>query len=157
MGRFLAAYMAVDAGERAPPPLAALVPPRLRRCFGRALLYEFADACSCVSSWCEGNLCPLPNPAAEKISRGGVEHYTSGGVSGWRKSGVLGALGLVVRQEESRLRRRHLRRLRRARYLRLFRAARRAPPCRRPPRRQRHTDEKLKLYDDCKINFWAQG
>jgi hypothetical protein len=44
-------------------------------------------ACSCVSDWCEGLLCPLPNPYNEIITIGGLEGYTSGGVPGWRKSG----------------------------------------------------------------------
>jgi len=30
-------------------------------------------ACSCVSDWCEGLLCPLPNPNDEFITPGGFE------------------------------------------------------------------------------------
>jgi CubicO group peptidase (beta-lactamase class C family) len=47
-------------------------------------------SCSCVSDWCEGLLCPLPNPYNEVITIGGMEGYTSGGVPGWRKSGDTG-------------------------------------------------------------------
>jgi CubicO group peptidase (beta-lactamase class C family) len=47
-------------------------------------------SCSCVSGWCEGLLCPLPNPYNEVITIGGIEGYTSGGVPGWRKSGDTG-------------------------------------------------------------------
>jgi CubicO group peptidase (beta-lactamase class C family) len=47
-------------------------------------------SCSCVSDWCEGLLCPLPNPYNEVITTGGIEGYTSGGVPGWRKSGDTG-------------------------------------------------------------------
>jgi CubicO group peptidase (beta-lactamase class C family) len=47
-------------------------------------------SCSCVSDWCEGLLCQLPNPYNEIISVGGMEGYTSGGVPGWRKSGDTG-------------------------------------------------------------------
>jgi CubicO group peptidase (beta-lactamase class C family) len=47
-------------------------------------------SCSCVSGWCEGLLCPLPNPYNEEITIGGIEAYTSGGVPGWRKSGDTG-------------------------------------------------------------------
>jgi CubicO group peptidase (beta-lactamase class C family) len=47
-------------------------------------------SCSCVSDWCEGLLCPLPNPYNEIITVGGIEGYTSGGVPGWRKSGDTG-------------------------------------------------------------------
>ena len=47
-------------------------------------------SCSCVSDWCEGLLCPLPNPYNEVITIGGIEGYTSGGVPGWRKSGDTG-------------------------------------------------------------------
>lgn len=45
------------------------------------------EACTCVSGWCEGNLCPLPNPVKEKVTDSGVTKYTSGGVPGNRKSG----------------------------------------------------------------------
>jgi CubicO group peptidase (beta-lactamase class C family) len=44
-------------------------------------------ACACVSDWCEGLLCPLPNPNDEFITPGGFEGYHSGGRLGWRKSG----------------------------------------------------------------------
>jgi CubicO group peptidase (beta-lactamase class C family) len=47
-------------------------------------------SCGCVSDWCEGLLCLLPNPNNEVITIGGIEGYTSGGVSGWRKSGDTG-------------------------------------------------------------------
>jgi CubicO group peptidase (beta-lactamase class C family) len=53
-------------------------------------------ACSCVSDWCEGLLCPLPNPYNEFITVGGMEGYTSGGVPGWRKSGDTGGYSLRV-------------------------------------------------------------
>jgi hypothetical protein len=53
-------------------------------------LEETKLSCSCVSDWCEGLLCPLPNPYNEVISIGGIEGYTSGGVPGWRKSGDTG-------------------------------------------------------------------
>lgn len=45
------------------------------------------EACTCVSGWCEGNLCPLSNPVKERITDGGITYYTSGGVPGRRKSG----------------------------------------------------------------------
>ena len=45
------------------------------------------EACTCVSGWCEGNLCPLPNPVKELITDSGATAYTSGGISGKRKSG----------------------------------------------------------------------
>jgi len=48
---------------------------------------EQKDACTCVSGWCEGNLCPLPNPVKERITDSGATIYTSGGVVGRRKSG----------------------------------------------------------------------
>lgn len=51
-------------------------------------------ACSCVSDWCEGSLCELPNPNGEFITLGGIEGYTSGGVPGWRKSGDTGGYSL---------------------------------------------------------------
>eukprot|EP00985_Skeletonema_marinoi_P008632 scaffold3952_cov191-Skeletonema_marinoi.AAC.3 len=56
---------------------------------------SFGDdlACSCVSDWCEGYLCPLPDASASGIpprdliiTAGGWEGYTSGGYSsrvGW--------------------------------------------------------------------------
>ena len=47
-------------------------------------------ACSCVSDWCEGLLCPLPNPNDEFITPGGFEGYHSGGTLAWRKSGDTG-------------------------------------------------------------------
>ncbi|CAB9500159.1 Beta-lactamase [Seminavis robusta] len=47
-------------------------------------------ACTCVSNWCEGLLCPLPNPNNEFITSGGFEGYSSGGVGTWRKSGDTG-------------------------------------------------------------------
>lgn len=53
-------------------------------------------ACSCVSDWCEGLLCPLPNPYDEFITLGGIEGYTSGAVPGWRKSGDTGGYSLRV-------------------------------------------------------------
>jgi CubicO group peptidase (beta-lactamase class C family) len=48
--------------------------------------------CACVSDWCEGLLCPLPNPNDEFITPGGFEGYHSGGLLGWRKSGDTGTL-----------------------------------------------------------------
>ena len=48
---------------------------------------EMAEACTCVSGWCEGNLCPLPNPVKERITDSGSTIYTSGGIIGRRKSG----------------------------------------------------------------------
>jgi hypothetical protein len=45
------------------------------------------EACTCVSGWCEGNLCPLPNPVKERITDSGITIYTSGGLLGRRKSG----------------------------------------------------------------------
>jgi hypothetical protein len=49
--------------------------------------HRHKEACTCVSGWCEGNLCTLPNPVQEQITDSGVTHYTSGGVVGSRKSG----------------------------------------------------------------------
>jgi hypothetical protein len=47
-------------------------------------------SCSCVSGWCAGLLCQLPNPHNEVIAIGGMEGHTSGSVPGWRKSGDTG-------------------------------------------------------------------
>ena len=52
-------------------------------------------ACSCVSDWCEGYLCPLPDPSMKSdldliITPGGWEGYTIGGVRAWKKSGDTG-------------------------------------------------------------------
>ena len=36
------------------------------------------EACTCVSDWCEGLLCPLPNPVQEVVTESGTTLYTSG-------------------------------------------------------------------------------
>jgi hypothetical protein len=46
-----------------------------------------SDACTCVSEWCEGWLCPLPNPVHEKVTKFGTTQFTSGLIKGGRKSG----------------------------------------------------------------------
>lgn len=57
------------------------------------------EACTCVSDWCEGWLCPQPNPVHEMINTGGATTYTSGLKFGFRKSGdtdgfsVMGSWG----------------------------------------------------------------
>jgi len=66
---------------------------------GESGAMSFGDdlACSCVSDWCEGYLCPLPGASASGIpprdliiTAGGWEGYTSGGIKAWKKSGDTG-------------------------------------------------------------------
>ena len=48
------------------------------------------DACTCVSGWCEGWLCSLPNGEGLELTKLGVELYTSGGAEYFKKSGDTG-------------------------------------------------------------------
>lgn len=63
--------------------------PQQQSCYQaiKALNEHSEDACTCVSGWCEGNLCTLPNPVQEQITDSGTTIYTSGGLPGKRKSG----------------------------------------------------------------------
>lgn len=83
MTKYMLAALYVDAGM--PTPIdeslyGGLPPPspELDRFFkAMKIAHSEADrsdlACSCVSDWCEGLLCPLPNPNDEFITPGGFE------------------------------------------------------------------------------------
>jgi CubicO group peptidase (beta-lactamase class C family) len=103
MAKFMLVSLYVDAGAPTPvdeslygglPTLSAAI----TKIYDAMLIQHSLDdtklACSCVSDWCEGLLCPLPNPYDEFITLGGIEGYTSGGVPGWRKSGDTGGYSL---------------------------------------------------------------
>eukprot|EP00418_Pyrodinium_bahamense_P092688 CAMPEP_0179034516 /NCGR_PEP_ID=MMETSP0796-20121207/12649_1 /TAXON_ID=73915 /ORGANISM="Pyrodinium bahamense, Strain pbaha01" /LENGTH=589 /DNA_ID=CAMNT_0020730787 /DNA_START=60 /DNA_END=1829 /DNA_ORIENTATION=- len=93
MGKFLGAMLLIDTGSEGEGAVRKGMP--LHTAFERALVDD-ASACSCVSGWCEGILCDLPNPYAMRITMGGVEGYSSGGVAGWKKSGDTGGYSLRV-------------------------------------------------------------
>ena len=52
------------------------------------------EACTCVSNWCEGWLCPLPNPVEEFTTLMGTTTFTSALQQGQRKSGDTGGYSL---------------------------------------------------------------
>eukprot|EP00808_Paulinella_micropora_P010011 g52679.t1 len=93
MGKFLSEQLRIDHGGA--KAASAATPAALAQAMEQAHSIV-ADACSCVSDWCEGILCQLPNPFHEKISIGGIEYYTSGSIPGWRKSGDTGGYSLRV-------------------------------------------------------------
>ena len=100
MAKYLLVVLYVDAGL--PTPIdeslyGGLPPPSdgLTKVYSALTMAHSEEhrsdlACSCVSDWCEGLLCPLPNPNDEFITPGGIEGYTSGGILSWRKSGDTG-------------------------------------------------------------------
>ncbi len=107
VAKFLRFMLYIDAGAPTPynetlfgpafPPSDALT--RLTALVGDdkdgGLSFGHDLACSCVSGWCEGYLCPLPDPSIEAdldlvITPGGWEGYTIGGVQAWKKSGDTG-------------------------------------------------------------------
>jgi CubicO group peptidase (beta-lactamase class C family) len=99
MAKFLLVALYVDAGLPTPVDeslYGGLPVPSdaLTKVYNAMVIQHSLDdtqlACSCVSDWCEGSLCSLPNPYDEFITLGGMEGYTSGGVPGWRKSGDTG-------------------------------------------------------------------
>ena len=87
MSKFLEATLRVEGGfiDKDSPNLT----PLQRVCYEAIenMGTHEAEACTCVSGWCEGNLCPLPNPVKERVTDSGVTKYTSGGMPGRRKSG----------------------------------------------------------------------
>ena len=97
---FLRLMLYINAGSPMPynetlfgpahPPSEALT--RLSRVLSNEAMTGGKDlACSCVSDWCEGYLCPIPNPSDNLIiTAGGWEGYTSGGATAWKKSGDTG-------------------------------------------------------------------
>ena len=100
MLKFMIVALYVDAGMPTPmdeslygglpPPSEELSKVYEALSMAQSEMYRADLACSCVSDWCEGLLCPLPNPNDEFITPGGMEGYTSGGILGWRKSGDTG-------------------------------------------------------------------
>lgn len=100
MAKYLVVALYVDAGTPTPIDEAlygSLPEPsdELTKVYNAMKMAHSEDyrsdlACSCVSDWCEGLLCPLPNPNDEFITPGGIEGYTSGGILSWRKSGDTG-------------------------------------------------------------------
>jgi len=89
MSRFLEATLRVEGGfvEQLEPEFTPTQHILYESIKVRKKLLVHKEACTCVSGWCEGNLCPLPNPVKEMITDGGTTVYTSGGVYGGRKSG----------------------------------------------------------------------
>jgi CubicO group peptidase (beta-lactamase class C family) len=83
MSKYMLAALYVDAGLPTPidkSKYGGLPPPSnaLTKLFkAMKIAHSEADradlACSCVSDWCEGLLCPLPNPNDEFITPGGFE------------------------------------------------------------------------------------
>lgn len=100
VSKFLQFVLYVDAGLPTPydeqkfgpsPPASDGLDKLIAVFKNEALEDGDAGACSCVSDWCEGFLCPLPSDAADIIiTAGGFEGYKSGGVQGWMKSGDTG-------------------------------------------------------------------
>jgi len=99
MAKFLQAYLAIDAVNQGHSEAVAWAgvnfDPKKFRCFAQTLV-GVMPACTCVSGFCEGNMCPLPNTLQELITPSGVEEYTSGDLHGWRKSGDTAGYSLRV-------------------------------------------------------------
>ena len=70
MSRFLEASVRLEGGFVDLSSQSAVVQEAIRKLGDHSL--DQTEACVCVSGWCEGNLCPLPNPAKERITDGGV-------------------------------------------------------------------------------------
>lgn len=105
MAKFLMFSLYVDAGKPTPvdenkyPGFPAKTEAITKIMNAMTIQHSTKDsdlACSCVSDWCEGSICDLPNPNGELITLGGIEGYTSGGVRGWQKSGDTGGYSLRI-------------------------------------------------------------
>ncbi|GHP04575.1 hypothetical protein PPROV_000332900 [Pycnococcus provasolii] len=98
MARFLT--FALAASKRT---TMTATPPLLRRIFQRALALE-GWACECVSDYCEGVLCALPNAVRAVVALGGMERYTASLIPGLKKSGDTEGYSLRIAWSPARRR-----------------------------------------------------